>query len=181
MVIAIIVIMIVANHREAKSLEAEAEYYEIMKVADAPERARVLEGFAKKHEGKNIAMLADMWLGAYYDEKGESEKSVSFYEKVVQSSGNKPIHYIAIDALAPVYAGLGRAGDAAELYIKAAGEKANPEPYYSRYRAASMYEISGDPNRAKEIYTSLIKDEKSPSVVKLKAEEQVLWLETSKD
>lgn len=180
-VIVIAVVWIVVSYMENKRLMGEVEYYEIMKIGDEAARVTALEGFIRGHEGEAVSLLGRMWLGSYYDGKGDKEKAAGYYNEVIQASTGKPICYVAIDALAPVYVDMGRGGEAADLYLKIAVLDSNPDPYLSRFKAASIYEVAGDPAKAEEIYKGLIGDEKTPEKIRYKTEEQLLWMEASGD
>lgn len=183
---ALVIILIVSggwlivNYGQERNLMTQLEYFEIMKVEDGAARALRLEEFANIHRGKDVSSLAYMWLGSYYYDNGDFPRSAGFYNDVIQGSKGKLMQFIAIDSLAPVYIGMGKIDDAAELYLEAAKERYNPRPYLSRFKAASVFELSGNFTRAEEIYNDLIADGKTPTAIKLKAEERLLWIVASR-
>lgn len=171
---------VVARHKEDRGSAAQVEYFGITKVDDEELRMSKLEEFAEKYKGMDVALQALMLLGEESSKKSDFEKAVEYYTRALEESKGKQIYFVAVDALGRVYVDMGRFGDAVDLYLKTAEVVSNPWPYLSKYQAASVYELSGDNEKAVEIYNSLISDVQIPASVKLKAEEQLLWLSASR-
>lgn len=156
---------------------ARLEYLEVEKIPDETLRAERFEEFARNHKGNEASKLALMRLGAYYTSIGGREKAIGFYEAVLGKSKGKPIYFIALDALAPLYIDSGRPADSVtDIYIKSSELHSCPNPYNLRMKAASLYLLAGDAARAEVIYQDIINDKNAPPIAVSKAREQLLWL-----
>jgi predicted negative regulator of RcsB-dependent stress response len=179
-VVIVAVVWITVKRQESRALKAQIEYFEITKVDDEVARILKLEDFAKKFSGEDVSFQALMTLGEYNYKNGKLEESAGFYGRVVDNSGSSLIHYLAVDALSPVYVDMGKAKKAAELYLESSDLSSDPNPYRSKLKAAGLLLLAGESKRAGEIYEGLVADEGTPAKFKLKAEEQLLWIAVSK-
>lgn len=176
----IAVVWVAVKRKESKNLKAQLEYFEIMKVEDEAARNLKLEDFVKEHEGEEVVYQVMMRLGEYNYKKGNLEEAAKYYKNVIDDTAGELMYYLALDAIAPVYAELGKAERAAELYENASNLSSDPNPFLSKLNAAKYYNLAGNKDKAKEIYEGLIADEKTPPSTKIKAEEQLLWIALSK-
>lgn len=174
-------VSVIVKHMHSKKVSAQAEFFEILKIEDEGVRLVKLEEFAEAKKNHDLSIQALMALGQYHYTKGDFAKASSSYEKAVNGSKNSLVYFVALDAWAPILIQLDRADEAAGFYLEASKMKLNPWPYRSKYEAASIYVLNGEKEKAEAIYNKLINDEKSPAGIKIKSEEDLLWLSAKKD
>lgn len=164
----------------SQEINRQVEYSEIMKIDDDGVKYLKLEDFAKKYKNKNLSTQALLELAAYYEGIDNAEKAVSYYVEALDGAKGNLIYYVVIEALTPIYISLQRYDELATLYENASKMVDNPWPSQTEYGAANIYELSGNFEKAIEIYKKLALKNDISQVLTLKVEEQLIWLTASK-
>ncbi len=171
---------LIGSHIHQQRVAAvQLEYYEMMKMPNGQDKIDKVMAFIDQHPKDDEAHLAEMWMGSYYQGKGDAEKAISTYETVLGKVGRSPLYYLAVEAIVPIYIENGKGEEGAKLYLEASDKKANSNADLFKLKAASVFELIGQMAEAKGIYQKLINDENISPEIKMKAEEQILWISAS--
>lgn len=179
LVVVFALIWTVAIFLNSKAEHSAEKFFEITKLQDEGMKVTKMEEFVDKNAGSPSADQARMWLGGYYYEKGDLKKAIDLYKKVVEKRKGKPVYFIAIESLAPVYISNGEAEEAAELYIEAGKMATNPAPFTFKLKAAEIFKIAGKSDDARKILNEVIADKNASEEVKRQAQEKLLWVDIS--
>lgn len=178
--IAVVGVVFYLKYDKNTELKEQIVFNKIMKIEDESTRILKLEEYVQASKNDKVVSQVMMELGAYYHQKGNNDKAVEYYSKVIDKVEGKPMYVVVVNALAPIYIDMGKFSDASDLYLKAAGTITNNWSYLFKLQAANAYELAKDGDKAKTLYKELIDTEKTPPEIKAKAEEQLLWMTASK-
>ncbi|MDX2245569.1 MAG: tetratricopeptide repeat protein [Bacteroidia bacterium] len=153
--------------RSGKNTEASSEMFQAVKYFEADSLDLALNGdgqalgfldIVDEYSGTDAANVANFYLGAIYNQKGDLESSREYLEKV--SLGDNLFSMSVLSALAFVYEDLGNPDKAASLFEKAAytpGENEATTPTML-LNAGRNYEAAGKPEKALDLYEKIKED-----------------------